>query len=241
MNEDGTVKGEREISSDLIQRNDILAVRPGAQMPADGVVIWGETSVDEAMITGESMPAHKAVGDQVIGGTINCDAPIRIKATRVGADTALNQIVKLVEQAQTNKAPIQYLADRISAVFVPIVVVLAVVVGIIWYVVVKTMDDPQSFMPDGMGGEIHFAFMFGISVVVIACPCALGLATPTAVMVGTGLGAQNGILIKGGAALETVHKLSAVIFDKTGTLTTGTNVIPFGCELIGLRRKARCL
>eukprot|EP00698_Gefionella_okellyi_P017841 TRINITY_DN527_c0_g1_i1.p1 TRINITY_DN527_c0_g1~~TRINITY_DN527_c0_g1_i1.p1 ORF type:complete len:987 (+),score=218.41 TRINITY_DN527_c0_g1_i1:159-3119(+) len=220
LDKDGQVLEQREIAADLVQRNDILAVKPGGQVPADGVVVWGESLVNEAMITGESMPVLKTLGDQVIGGTINVDSAIHIRASRVGADTALNQIVKLVEQAQTSKAPIQILADRISSVFVPIVIGLAVLTWLVWFIVVKTATLPVDFLPSGMG-DFHFAFMFAISVVVIACPCALGLATPTAVMVGTGLGAQNGILIKGGSALETVHKLTAVIFDKTGTLTTG--------------------
>ena len=198
---------EIEISIDEVEVGDIIVVKPGEKMPVDGVVVEGITSVDESMLTGESIPVEKNSGDSIIGASINKNGSIKYKATRVGKDTALAQIIKLVEDAQGSKAPIAKLADIISGYFVPVVIVLAIASALGWYFI---------------GGETTvFALTIFISVLVIACPCALGLATPTAIMVGTGKGAENGVLIKSGAALETAHKIQTIIFDKTGTLTEG--------------------
>ncbi|SDQ89497.1 heavy metal translocating P-type ATPase [Virgibacillus salinus] len=197
---------EVEISVDEVAEGDILIVKPGEKMPVDGIVVEGATSVDESMLTGESVPVEKAAGDNVIGASINKNGTIRYKATKVGKDTALSQIIKLVEDAQGSKAPIAKMADVISGYFVPIVIVISLVSGLAWY----------------FGGQTGlFAFTIAISVLVIACPCALGLATPTAIMVGTGKGAENGVLIKSGGALETTHEIETIVFDKTGTITEG--------------------
>lgn len=197
---------EVQISVDEVQVGDILIVRPGEKLPVDGVVTEGNTSVDEAMLTGESIPVEKATGSQVIGASINKNGTIQYKATKVGKDTALAQVIQLVEDAQGSKAPIAKMADIISGYFVPIVIVLAILSGLGWYFA-------------GQSGI--FALSITISVLVIACPCALGLATPTAIMVGTGKGAEHGILIKSGDALETTHKVQTVVLDKTGTITEG--------------------
>jgi len=209
---------EVEIPVEEVMVGDIIIVRPGERIPVDGIVISGVTSVDESMLTGESIPVEKHEGDIVIGASLNKNGSIRYKATRVGKDTTLAQIIKLVEDAQGSKAPIAKLADIISGYFVPIVMILAVLSGLAWYVI---------------GGEsITFSLTIFISVLVIACPCALGLATPTAIMVGTGKGAENGVLIKSGEALETAHKVDTVVLDKTGTITEGkpkvTDVIAAG-------------
>lgn len=197
---------EVEISIDEVVVGDILIAKPGEKMPVDGIVMEGMTSVDESMLTGESIPVEKNEGDNVIGASINKNGTIRYEATKVGKDTALSQIIKLVEDAQGSRAPIAKMADIISGYFVPIVIVIAIVSGIAWY----------------FGGQTGlFALTISISVLVIACPCALGLATPTAIMVGTGKGAENGVLIKSGGALETTHKVQTIVFDKTGTITEG--------------------
>ena len=185
---------------------DIVLVKPGEKLPVDGEVIEGNTSIDESMLTGESIPVEKSIGSSVIGASINKTGFIKYKATRVGRDTALAQIVKLVEDAQGSKAPIAKLADVISAYFVPIVIGLAVIASVGWLIAGETPI---------------FSLTIFIAVLVIACPCALGLATPTAIMVGTGKGAENGVLIKGGEALETTYKLKTIVFDKTGTITEG--------------------
>lgn len=198
---------EVEIPIDEVEVGDIIIVKPGERIPVDGIVTEGITSVDESMLTGESIPVEKHVGDTVIGASINKNGSIRYKATRVGKDTVLAQIIKLVEDAQGSKAPIAKLADVISGYFVPIVIGLAVLSGLGWYF---------------LGGESAvFGLTIFISVLVIACPCALGLATPTAIMVGTGKGAEYGVLIKSGEALEITHKVDTVVFDKTGTITEG--------------------
>jgi heavy metal translocating P-type ATPase len=199
-------EGEYEISIDEVKVGDMLLVKPGEKIPVDGNVIGGRSSVDEAMLTGESMPVDKSVGDAVFGATVNLTGAFRMLATKVGADTTLAQIVKMVADAQGHKAPIQKLADRVSAVFVPIVLGLAALTALIWYWL--TGDLTQSIVP-------------AVAVLVIACPCSLGLATPTAIMVGTGLGARRGILIKNGEALERGRHIDVVMFDKTGTLTEG--------------------
>lgn len=198
---------ELDIPIDAVQVEDIIIVKPGEKIPVDGVVISGNTSIDESMLTGESIPVEKKAGDQVIGASINKNGLFHFKATKVGKDTALSQIIKLVEDAQGSKAPIAKMADKISGVFVPIVIGLAVLSGLAWYFLGQ-----ESWI---------FALTITISVLVIACPCALGLATPTAIMVGTGKGAENGVLIKSGDALETTHKLQTIVFDKTGTITEG--------------------
>lgn len=202
---------EVEIPVDEVEPGDVIIVKPGEKMPVDGEVIEGMTSVDESMLTGESIPVEKNIGDKIIGASINKNGHIKYKATRVGKDTALAQIIKLVEDAQGSKAPIAKLADVISGYFVPIVISLAVISGLAWYIF-------------GMESGT-FALTIFISVLVIACPCALGLATPTAIMVGTGKGAEHGVLIKSGVALETAHKLQTIVFDKTGTITEGKPVV----------------
>jgi len=196
-----------KIKIDEVIEGDIVIVKPGEKVPVDGIVIEGNSSIDESMITGESMPIEKNKGDTVIGATINKHGSFKFKATKVGANSTLAQIIKLIEDAQGKKAPIQRFADQISAYFVPAVIGIAILAFVIWYFIV--------------GQTFEFSLIIAVSVLVIACPCALGLATPTAIMVGTGKGAEKGILIKGGDALETAHKLYAVVFDKTGTLTQG--------------------
>jgi len=198
---------EKEVPVELVQEGDLVIVRPGEKIPVDGEVVEGYSSVDEKMITGESIPVEKKVGDVVIGATINKAGMLRFKATKVGADTTLSQIVKLVEEAQISKAPIQRLADTISAYFVPAVMVIAIASFIAWY---------------SLGAKpFTFSLTIFISVLIVACPCALGIATPTAIMVGTGKGAENGVLIKSSEYLEKAHKLDTIVFDKTGTLTKG--------------------
>jgi P-type Cu+ transporter len=201
---------EVDISVDEVEVGNIIIVKPGEKIPVDGVVTEGKTSVDEAMLTGESIPVEKSPGSNIIGASINKNGTIRYEATKVGKDTALSQIIKLVEDAQGSKAPIAKMADIISGYFVPIVIVLAILSGLAWYV---------------SGESGLFAFTIAISILVIACPCALGLATPTAIMVGTGKGAENGVLIKSGGALETTHKIDTIVFDKTGTITEGKPVV----------------
>ncbi|MET1204204.1 heavy metal translocating P-type ATPase, partial [Enterococcus faecalis] len=202
---------EIEVPVDAVQLDDIVIVRPGDKIPVDGVIVLGSSSVDEAMLTGESLPVEKKVGDAVIGASINKNGSFQFKATKVGKETALAQIIQLVEDAQGSKAPIAQLADKISGVFVPIVIGLAVLSGLAWFFLGQ-----ESWI---------FALTITISVLVIACPCALGLATPTAIMVGTGKGAENGVLIKSGDALETTHKIQTIVFDKTGTITEGKPVV----------------
>lgn len=196
---------------DEMQVGDVVKVKPGQKVPVDGQVITGETTVDESMITGESMPVHKVAGDHVVGSTINGHGTITFKATKVGADTMLAQIVETVKKAQTSHAPIQNLTDRISGIFVPAVLIIAIITFIVWYSL--------------LGTTLAHAMLFAVSVIVIACPCALGLATPTALMVGTGRAAKMGVLIKNGEALEEVNAVKTVIFDKTGTITVGKPVV----------------
>ena len=209
---------EIEIPVEQIEVGDVFVVRPGEKVPVDGVVAEGHSSVDQSMITGESIPVEKSANDEVIGGTINKTGLLKVKATKVGQDTTLSQIVKLVEEAQIGKAPIQKIADRVAAYFVPFVTIVAFVSALSWYFI-------------GNIG-LQFSLLVFVSVTVIACPCALGVATPAALLVGTSKGAQNGILIKGGDYLEIARKVTAVVFDKTGTLTVGkpsvTDVVPVG-------------
>ncbi|MFA5844634.1 MAG: heavy metal translocating P-type ATPase, partial [Coriobacteriia bacterium] len=208
------VRGDVEIDVPVeeVIAGDIVVVRPGEKIPVDGVLTYGSSAVDESMLTGESIPVEKNVGDTVIGATMNKLGSFRFRATKVGADTALAQIIKLVEDAQGSKAPVQRFADRISAVFVPAVVGVAILTFLVWMFLVP-------------GSTFVAALLAGTAVIVIACPCALGLATPTAIMVGTGKGAENGILIKSGEALETAYKIKAIVFDKTGTLTHGKPIV----------------
>ncbi|WP_349670498.1 heavy metal translocating P-type ATPase [Lacrimispora sp.] len=209
---------EKEIPIDEVEIGDVILVKPGDKIPVDGTVTGGHTSIDESMLTGESMPVDKKEGDPVYAASLNTTGVIQFKAEKIGSDTALAQIIKLVEDAQGSKAPIAQMADIVSGYFVPVVCVIALLAGVGWYI--------------GTGGDLKFALTIFISVLVIACPCALGLATPTAIMVGTGKGAENGILIKGGEALETAHKINTIVFDKTGTITEGkpkvTDVLPAG-------------
>ncbi|KAN0041192.1 hypothetical protein ACTFIV_003728 [Dictyostelium citrinum] len=219
-----TILEEREIDIDLVQRGDHLKVLPGSKVPTDGVVVSGLSHIDESIITGESLPVSKKAGDKLIGGTLNQKGVLVMKATRIGGETSLSQIIKLVEKAQTERAPIQSLADKVSGYFVPSVITLGLLTFIVW-LIAGSSGVASEYIEASNSSVFQFALRNAISVIVIACPCALGLATPTAVMVGTGIGAQNGILIKGGSHLETAHKISAIIFDKTGTLTTGKPIV----------------
>ena len=217
---------EIDILVDQVQLGDLIRVRPGEKVPVDGVITDGESSIDESMVTGESIPVDKLIGSQVIGATINKSGTFVMKATKVGADTVLSQIIKLVENAQGSKAPIQRLADTVSAYFVPTVLVISILTFLVWFLVT---------------GDYVNGLVSAIAVLVIACPCAMGLATPTAIMVGTGKGAEKGILIKDAASLEIAHKVDTIVFDKTGTLTKGapevTDIVSFngsGNELLTL-------
>ncbi|KAL5773662.1 hypothetical protein ACOSP7_013300 [Xanthoceras sorbifolium] len=216
----GRCIGEREIDALLIQPGDILKVLPGTKLPADGVVVWGTSYVNESMVTGESVPVSKEINSLVIGGTINLHGALHIQATKVGSDAVLSQIISLVETAQMSKAPIQKFADFVASIFVPTVIAMALLTLLGWYIGGVVGAYPEQWLPENSNYFV-FSLMFSISVVVIACPCALGLATPTAVMVATGVGANNGVLIKGGDALERGQKIKYVVFDKTGTLTQG--------------------
>ena len=207
---------ELKIPVEEVVVGDIVIVKPGEKIPVDGVLTEGYSAVDESLVTGESIPVEKKKGDAVIGSTINKQGTFRFRATKVGTETTLSRIVKLIEEAQSKKAPIQRFADQISAYFVPIVIAVAVLTFLIWYVV--------------LNAALEFSLIAAVAVVVIACPCALGLATPTSIMVGTGKGALHGILIKGGDVLEAAHKIKYIVFDKTGTITKGkpevTDVVP---------------
>ena len=209
---------EEEVAVELVQLEDLVIIRPGERVPVDGTIVEGFSAIDESMITGESIPVDKKIADTAIGATVNKTGFLKIRATRVGADTTLSQIIKLVEEAQIARAPIQKLADRVSSVFVPAVVAIATFTFFAWYI--------------RLGQSVAHSLLFFIAVLIIACPCALGIATPAAIMVGTGKGAENGLLIKGGEYLEKAHKLTTVVFDKTGTLTKGkpsvTDVVAFG-------------
>jgi P-type Cu+ transporter len=204
------IRGDKEedIPIDEVVKGDLVLVRPGEKVPTDGVVVSGSSFVDESMLTGESMPVVKEVGEHVFGATLNKTGSFTFRATKVGSETALAQIIRLVEEAQGSKAPIQRLADKVASIFVPVVFAIGIITFVVWYF----------FVPDHIFSRALLNFA---SVLVIACPCALGLATPTAIMVGTGLGAEHGILIKGGESLENAYKLTTVVFDKTGTLTKG--------------------
>lgn len=223
-----------EIEVQLLQKGDVLKVMPGHRLPADGVVVAGSAFIDESMLTGESVPVLKQKGDQVFGSTVNqggsnttggrtlsSSSTIFIRASSVGAESAISQIVRLVEEAQMSRAPIQAYADRLASIFTPIVLCIATLTFAVWYSLSISGYVPKVWFEEEYGDPLLFSLLFAISVVVISCPCALGLATPTAIMVGTSVGAQNGVLIKGGSAFEIAHSVNVVIFDKTGTLTVG--------------------
>ena len=225
------IRDDKEIDIPIAEVviGDEIRVRPGEKIPVDGVIIEGESSIDESMVTGESIPVDKAKGDTVVGATMNKTGTFTFSATKVGQETMLAQIIKLVQEAQGSKAPIQRLADLVSSYFVPAVLMLAILTFVVWYVF-------------GSDQALLFALLNTVAVLIIACPCAMGLATPTAIMVGTGKGAEYGILIKDAESLETAHKINTVIFDKTGTLTKGkpevTDIIPFGIDKDELLRLA---
>lgn len=213
---------EIEIAIDMVQLDDVVIVKPGGKIPVDGVIIEGKSSIDESMVTGEPIPVDKTVEDKVIGGTINKQGTFKFKATKVGSDTLLASIIKMVEEAQGSRAPIQKLADQISGVFVPVVLIIAVLTLIVWLAV------GSQFMP--FNEALTYGLLCFVGILVIACPCALGLATPTAIIVGVGKGAQNGILIKNAESLEKLHKVNTIVVDKTGTITKGkpevTDILP---------------
>jgi P-type Cu+ transporter len=222
-----------DVPVESVEIGEVVVVRPGEKIPVDGRVVSGESAVDESMITGESIPVMKREGDEVIGATMNTSGSFRFEATKVGEDSALHQIMRMVEEAQGSKAPIQRLADRISAVFVPAVIGMAAATFLVWF-----LFGPEPTLTNAL---LNF-----VAVLIIACPCAMGLATPTSIMVGTGKGAERGILVKGGETLEEAHKLTTVVLDKTGTLTRGeprlTDVIPLnglsGDELLAVAAAA---
>ena len=216
---------ELDVPLEDVQVGDVVVVRPGEKVPVDGRVVSGASAVDESMITGESIPVTKREGDEVIGATMNISGSFRFTATKVGEDTALYQIMRMVEEAQGSKAPIQHLADRISAVFVPGVIAVAAATFVVWLLL-------------GPEPALTFALLNTVAVLIIACPCAMGLATPTSIMVGTGKGAESGILIRGGEALEGAHKLDTVVLDKTGTLTRGTPELTDVVVLDGMHEEA---
>lgn len=219
---DGNAAEEKVIATELIEVGDVVILRPGDKIPADGTVIRGESYVDESMVTGEAMPILKKKGTPLMAGTVNGHGRVEFVVTRAGRDTQLSQIVRLVQEAQTSRAPIQRLADTVAGYFVPIIITLGLATFVTWMVLSHVLPyPPKMFLDHASGGKIMVCVKLCIAVIVFACPCALGLATPTAVMVGTGVGAEQGILVKGGAALETATKINHVVFDKTGTLTVG--------------------
>ena len=199
------------MAAEDIQIDDLIRVRPGEKIAVDGTIVEGSTTIDESMVTGESLPVEKSVGDAVIGSTINSNGTILFKAEKVGSETLLSQIVDFVKMAQSSRAPIQDLTDKISGIFVPVVTILAIATFWVWSVL--------------LGASLQEAMLYAVSVLIIACPCALGLATPTALMVGTGRSAKMGVLIKNGTVLQEVQKIQTVVFDKTGTITIGQPLV----------------
>jgi Cu+-exporting ATPase len=234
---------EREVSIDEVQVGDVMVIRPGEKIPTDGVVVEGESAVDESMATGESMPVTKRPGDEVIGATVNQDGLLHVRASHIGKDTFLAQVVRMVEQAQGTKVPIQAFADRVTSVFVPVVLAVALLTFLAWFLFPDVLRPvakwAAGFLPwvDPNLNAFTLALITTVSVLVIACPCALGLATPTALMVGSGIGAQNGILIRSGEAIQAMRDVRVVVFDKTGTLTKGqpgvTDVVVSGSQFHG--------
>ncbi|KAF2820742.1 heavy metal translocatin [Ophiobolus disseminans] len=219
---DGNAAEERVIATELIEVGDVVILRPGDKIPADGTVTRGESYLDESMVTGEAMPILKKKGALLMAGTVNGAGRLEFVVTRAGRDTQLSQIVRLVQEAQTSRAPIQRLADTVAGYFIPVIITLGLATFVAWMVLSHVLPyPPKVFLDHASGGKLMVCFKLCIAVIVFACPCALGLATPTAVMVGTGVGAENGILVKGGAALETATKVNHIVFDKTGTLTIG--------------------
>jgi len=218
---------EKEIDADELQPDDIILVKPGEKIPADGIIVEGKTSIDESIATGESLPAAKDVGDEVLGATLNGLGSLKIKITKVGSDTFLSQVIKLVEECQGTKIPIQAFADKVVSVFVPTIIAITLLTFATWLFSPETMlslaKPFANFIPwaSPQSGTFSWAIFAAVAVLVIACPCALGLATPTALMVASGIGAQNGILIRNGAAIQALEKIDAIIFDKTGTITEG--------------------
>ncbi|MTI61823.1 MAG: copper-translocating P-type ATPase [Firmicutes bacterium] len=218
---------EKEVAIEDVQPGDIMLIKPGEKIPTDGEIVEGKTTVDESMATGESMPVERTVGDEVIGATVNQNGMIKVKATKVGKDTFLSQVIKMVEEAQGTKVPIQEFADRITGIFVPAVLIIAAATFILWLVFPEEFRSigiwAQSFLPwvNPTLGTFTLAIFATIAVLVIACPCALGLATPTALMVGSGIGAENGVLIRKGEAIQTMKDVHTIVFDKTGTITKG--------------------
>jgi len=218
---------EQEVSIDEVRVGDVMVVRPGEKIPTDGLVIEGESAIDESMATGESMPVNKQPGDEVIGATVNQEGLLKVEATKVGKDTFLSQVIKLVEECQGSKVPIQEFADRVTGVFVPIVIGIAILTLIVWLVFPNMLRPillwAQGFLPwvEPNLGTVTLAIVATVAVLVIACPCALGLATPTALMVGSGIGAENGVLIRHGEAIQTLKDMHTIVFDKTGTITKG--------------------
>jgi len=229
---------EREVLIEEVKVNDLLIVRPGEKISTDGVIVEGKGWVDESMATGESMPVEKTSGSEVIGATVNQEGLLTVQATRVGKDTFLAQVIRLVEECQGSKVPIQVIADRITAYFVPVILAVATVTFLSWLLfpgVFKPITEwASTFIPwvDPTLGPLTLALLAGVSVLVIACPCALGLATPTALMVGSGIGAEHGVLIRNGEAIQTLKDVSIIVFDKTGTVTKGkpevTDIVPSG-------------
>jgi P-type Cu+ transporter len=227
---------EREISIDSVKVDDVMVIRPGEKIPTDGVVMEGESSIDESMATGESMPVRKRIGDEAIGATVNQNGLLKIKATKIGKDTFLSQVIKMVEESQGSKVPIQEFADRVTAYFVPSVLGIAILTFLLWIILPAQMKDitvwAKNFIPwvNPNLGVVTSAIFATVAVLVIACPCALGLATPTALMVGSGMGAERGILIRDGAAIQILKDVHTIVFDKTGTITKGkpevTDIIP---------------
>jgi Cu+-exporting ATPase len=219
---DGNAAEERVIATELIEMGDVVILRPGDKIPADGTVTRGESYIDESMVTGEAMPILKKKGALLMAGTINGAARMEFVVTRAGRDTQLSQIVRLVQEAQTSRAPIQQFADTVAGYFVPVIITLGLATFVAWMILSHVLPyPPKVFLSHASGGKFMVCFKLCIAVIAFACPCALGLATPTAVMVGTGVGAEQGILVKGGAALETATKINHIVFDKTGTLTVG--------------------
>ncbi|RCW48301.1 MULTISPECIES: heavy metal translocating P-type ATPase [unclassified Halanaerobium] len=218
---------EKEVAIENVQPGDIMLIKPGEKIPTDGEIVEGETTVDESMATGESMPVRRKEGDEVIGATVNQNGLIKVKATKVGKDTFLSQVVKMVEEAQGTKVPIQEFADKITGIFVPTVLIIAASTFVLWLIFPDALREvgfwAQSFLPwvDPTLGTFTLAIFATIAVLVIACPCALGLATPTALMVGSGIGAENGVLIRKGEAIQTMKDVHTIVFDKTGTITKG--------------------